>query len=125
MNAVRSILAAGLLAAAAPAPLHGVEGGAWEVSRSATGAGAVRVCVPAVTVLAQWEHRNQPCTRVVISSGPAAEVVQYTCPGGNFGRSAITVITPRSLRIETQGISGGLPFAYTLTARRTGGCDAH
>jgi hypothetical protein len=32
------------------------------------------------------------------------------------------VLTPRSLRIATQGISGGLPFNYVLQARRVDDC---
>jgi hypothetical protein len=36
----------------------------------------------------------------------------------------MTVITPRSIRIETQGISGDLPFNYVLQARRIGECTA-
>jgi hypothetical protein len=32
------------------------------------------------------------------------------------------VITPRSLRISTQGISDNLPFNYLLQARRVGEC---
>jgi hypothetical protein len=32
------------------------------------------------------------------------------------------LITPRSIRIETQGISGDLPFNYVLQARRVGDC---
>ncbi|RST30477.1 hypothetical protein HMF7854_06255 [Sphingomonas ginkgonis] len=115
-------LAAFVLTAGAVHAFPGVEGGAWEVSRSAAGGNAARVCVPDIAVLAQWEHRGQPCTRVVISRTPAGEVIHYTCPGGGFGQTKVTMITPRTLRLETQGISGGLPFAYTLTARRVGGC---
>jgi len=51
-------------------------------------------------------------------------VIHYSCPGNEFGRSTMTVITPRSLRIETQGISDNLPFAYVLQARRVGECTA-
>ena len=51
-------------------------------------------------------------------------MVAYRCTGRDFGRSKLTVLTPRSLRIETQGISDGLPFNYVLQARRVGGCPA-
>jgi hypothetical protein len=36
----------------------------------------------------------------------------------------VTLITPRSLRIDTQGISGGYPFHYQIHARRVGNCAA-
>jgi hypothetical protein len=119
-------LAAGGLALGAatlPATISG-PGGLWEVSRSATGANAERKCVPAASVLAQWEHRRGQCTRTVVSSTATEAVISYTCAGGGFGQSKMKVITPRTLRIETQGISGGLPFSYTLHARRVGDCQS-
>ena len=115
-------LAALSLGAAALPPVIAESGGLWEVSRSATGAAAERSCVPQASVLAQWEHRRAQCTRVVISSGPEDATIHYTCPGGGFGHSKVHVLTPRTLRIETQGISDGFPFNYVLHARRIGNC---
>jgi hypothetical protein len=117
------LIPAGLVAAAAaPGALAAVAGGQWEVSRSATGQGGVKVCVPDVAALSQWEHRGAACTRVVLSAKGSETVIHYTCPAGDFGRSRMTVVTPRSLRIETQGISRGGPFFYNLYARRVGNC---
>jgi hypothetical protein len=112
-----------LTAATLPATISG-PGGLWEVSRSATGANAERKCVPAASVLAQWEHRQGQCTRTVVASTATEAVISYTCAGGGFGQSKLKVITPRTLRIETQGISDGLPFSYTLHARRVGDCQS-
>ena len=117
-------LAALMLGAATLPPIIAGSGGLWEVSRSATGANAERKCVPAAAVLAQWEHRNARCTRTVVSSAATESVVHYTCPGAGFGQSKITLITPRSLKIDTQGISDNLPFHYQLYARRVGDCGA-
>ena len=39
-----------------------------------------------------------------------------------FGHSEVTLLTPRSLRIATQGISDGLPFNYVLQAHRIADC---
>jgi hypothetical protein len=72
--------------------------------------------------LEQYEHRASNCMRKALSDDGTTLVVQYSCGGSGFGRSELTVITPRSLRIETQGISGGLPFNYVLQARRVGDC---
>ena len=124
-RAILLLPAAGLAASAAlaaPVALHGVVGGQWTVSRSATGAGGARVCAPDPATLAQWEHRGAPCTRVVLSDRSGEMVIHYTCPAGDFGRSRLTVLTPRSLRIETQGIHRGEPFFYHLHARRVGDC---
>lgn len=108
--------------AAPPAALRGVASGMWEVSRSADGSGAVRQCVADPSGLAQWEHRGSACTRVILSDKGTEAVIHYTCPAGDFGRSRLKVITPRTLRIETQGIHSGEPFFYNLHARRVGNC---
>jgi hypothetical protein len=49
-------------------------------------------------------------------------VVEYHCGAAGFSRSQVDVITPRSLRIDTQGISAQEPFSYVLQARRVGDC---
>ena len=117
-------LSAGLLVAAVPRALAPAMGGLWEVSQSASGHGSTKVCVPSPDVLAQFEHRQGRCTRKVIRDGGSQAEINYTCADGGFGRSEMTLVTPRSLTIDTQGISGGLPFHYKLYARRTGDCDA-
>jgi hypothetical protein len=48
--------------------------------------------------------------------------IHYTCGEGAFGQSTVELLTPRSLRIETQGISDNAPFHYVLQARRLGNC---
>lgn len=113
-----------VLGAATLPPVIADSAGLWEVSRSATGTNAERRCVPSATVLAQWEHRKTQCTRTILSATATEAVINYTCPGGGFGRSHLRVITPRTLRIETQGISDGFPFNYVLHARRVGECPA-
>ena len=119
-----TICGAALVAAAVPRALAPAAGGLWEVSTSATGHAPTRLCVASADMLAQFEHRNGRCTRdIVRDSGTNAEI-SYTCTDGGFGRSAVTLVTPRSLTIDTQGISGGLPFHYKLYARRMGDCAA-
>lgn len=116
-------LAAGVAVAAAPRPaaLSNSAPGLWEIA-GVPGAKPVRECVGDLTVLARFEHRRANCTHKVLTDGPSSTSVDYTCTGGGFGRSKLTVITPRSLKIETQGISDGLPFNYVLQARRIGDC---
>jgi len=117
--------AALLLGAAGLPPVLAKAGGLWEVSKSASGQGGERQCVAEPAALAQWEHRTGRCTRNVLSSTAEQAVIHYTCSGGDFGHSQVRVLTPRTLRIETQGISGGLPFSYVLHARRVGDCATH
>lgn len=108
--------------ASLPAALHGP--GLWEVGKSASGNGSQRRCLADPSILAQWEHVGDQCTRVVVSTGTSSSEVHYTCTSGDFGTSHIRLLTPRSVRIETQGIAKGFPFGYTLHARRVGNCPA-
>lgn len=122
-SALLAGLAGGAAAvAAAPRLLPGVEPGLWEVSRTAAGENPSRQCLADLGALAQWQHRGAACTRVILSQTGTEAVVHYTCPGGDFGRSKLTVLTPRSLKLETQGIHRGEPFGYNLYARRSGNC---
>ena len=115
-------LSATLVAASVPRALAPAMGGLWEVSRSATGHNPTRICVASPDLLAQFEHRQQRCARKVISDSGTETLISYNCPGGGFGQSKMTLITPRSLRIDTQGISDNLPFHYQLYARRVADC---
>lgn len=122
LAAAVTIFAASIAAGAIPRALAPAAGGLWEVSKSATGHGATRVCVPSPDLLAQFEHRQGRCTRTVVKDSGSSAQIRYTCADGGFGQSDVTLITPRSLTIDTQGISGGLPFHYKLYARRMGEC---
>ena len=111
-----------LSAAQRPSPLAQASPGLWEISGAQGTKSPVRQCLGDLTVLAQFEHRGRNCSSRVINSNPSSTVVEYNCGGAGFGRSKIDAITPRNLRIETQGISGNLPFSYVLQARRVGDC---
>ena len=75
--------------------------------------------------LAQLEHRNENCVREVVRDSGSDATINYKCPGGGFGHSTLKMITPRSLRVETQGISRNAPFKYVFQARRVGNCPGH
>src|SRR6478736_1759582 len=104
-------------AAAVPRALAPASGGLWEVSRRADGHEPSQLCIATPEALAQYEHRQGRCTRVVISDRGSEAVIHYTCADGGFGQSQVTLLTPRSLKVDTQGISGGYPFHYQLYAR--------
>jgi hypothetical protein len=112
-------------AAVRPAALAATMPGLWEISGIPGATKPLLQCVADTTALAQFEHRAENCTRVVISDAGTTTVIHYTCAGGGFGQSRMTVITPRSMRIETQGISANYPFNYVLQARRVGDCAVH
>lgn len=80
------------------------------------------ICVADPNMLMQVQHRNSPCSRLVIADDARGATVHYTCPAGGFGRTSVRVETPRLAKIDTQGISGNAPFAYRAEARRVGAC---
>lgn len=128
MLKILALVSAVGVAALAPAPqpqravLAQANAGLWEISGAPGAKAPIRQCIANVAVLAQFEHRGRNCRRNVVSDDGSSAVVHYSCGASDFGDSEIHVITPRSLRIGTQGISGGLPFNYVLQARRVGEC---
>lgn len=111
-----------LTGAQQPSALAGASAGDWEISGAPGAKAPLRECVANLMTLTQYEHRGRRCESKVISDRGSSIVVQYSCGGGDFGRTQIDVLTPRSLRISTQGISDSLPFNYVLQARRMGDC---
>jgi hypothetical protein len=116
-----------LLVAAAgqPRALEAAVPGVWEISGIPGLRADARRCVQSAAALAVVEHRGQACASSLVSEQGTSAVIHYSCKGGGFGQSKLTLITPRSLRIETQGISRGAPFNYTVQARRSGNCRTH
>jgi hypothetical protein len=121
-NLALAAIALALIAASLPGALQRVAGGAWAVSRSARGTDSVAVCVSNPAILTQWEHRGRICRSTTLLQTPGEAIVDYTCAGGEFGRTRLTMITPRTVRLETQGIHLGEPFGYIYHARRLGSC---
>jgi hypothetical protein len=114
-----------LVAAAQPSALAQTSPGLWEIDGLPKARAPIRQCVANTALLARVEHNGQACKQIVISDTETSTVIEYTCTGGGFGRSKLTLLTPRSLRIETQGISANYPFNYVIQARRVGECSAH
>ena len=116
-------IALALTAAARPSALAQAQAGLWEISGAPGTRTPVRQCVADVATLARFEHRSRSCSARVIKDAGSSAQIEYSCGGAGFGHSEITVLTPRSLRIATQGISDGLPFNYVLQARRIDDCS--
>ena len=113
VRTVSRVLAVGamlfaLTAAVRPAVFSQTAGGMWEISRS--DGGRQNICIADPAILAQYEHMRGRCSREIIRDLKGRAEINYSCAGGGFGQSRIEQITPRSLRIETQGISDNAPF---------------
>jgi hypothetical protein len=120
--AILTFGALALAAVAQPSVFTQAQPGLWEISGVPNSKAPIRQCVPDVAKLAEFEHRGKNCSAKVISSNASSTLVEYSCGGAGFGRSQVDAITPRSLRIDTQGISNQLPFNYVLQVRRIGDC---
>ena len=111
-----------LIAAAQPSALAQTQPGLWEISGAPGTKAPIRQCVAEVAALAHFEHRSKACSARILKDAGSLTQIDYSCGGAGFGHSEIEVLTPRSLRISTQGISDGLPFNYVLQARRVDSC---
>lgn len=128
---MRVLLAAGaVLAFAAPAfgggptlaMLDRLEPGRWEL-RERAGAAPQKLCAANGRQLIQLRHPGAQCSSFVIEDGPAQVVVQYTCTGRGYGRTRVRRETDRLVQIDSQGIVDGLPFDFSVEARRVGDCS--
>ena len=125
ISAIGGVALALSAAAERPSLFAQTSGGLWELDRGAGVSRRTRQCIADPSILAQVEHRRSNCTRSVIRDQPTSAEIHYSCANGGFGRTNISMITPRSFRIETQGISRGAPFHYVVQARRVGNCTPH
>lgn len=117
-----SALMVAAIAAANASVLAQLQPGLWEISGAPGLRVASRQCIADFAALARFEHRSNTCTSKILKDAGSSTEIDYSCAGAGFGHSHIDVLTPRALRISTQGISGGLPFNYVLQARRVDDC---
>jgi len=104
------------------AMLGRIEPGAWELRTRGESGRFERLCVRSAERLIQLRHPQPGCQQVVVDDTPSQVTVQYTCPGRGYGRTTIRLESARLIQIDTQGIAGGLPFAFAAEGRRTGNC---
>ena len=129
----RALALGALFALAAPvssqrtkgvAVLGNLEPGVWQL-RALDGDRRERasLCLGDPNLLLQLEHRNAPCSRLIVNQDARSATVHYTCPAAGYGQTLLTVETPRLVKVDTQGIVGSRPFSYRVEARRIGDCQ--
>lgn len=109
--------------AAAPSVLGQAHSGVWELSGIEGQKSPVRLCFTDLSDMARIEHRGRTCKQNVLKQTTGSITYNYNCAASDFGRSKMDSVTTNNIRIDTQGISGGLPFAYVVQARRVGDCE--
>ncbi|WP_156347552.1 MULTISPECIES: hypothetical protein [unclassified Sphingomonas] len=124
--AVALAIAWGAVAQPAAAPslmaMQPVATGQWSLRSPGSAEAARESCIADTAVLFRLRLRAAQCSRFVIEDTPRIATVHYTCPGAGHVRTTIHVDTPRALRIESEGIVDGMPFADAFEARRVGSC---
>jgi len=102
--------------------LGGIEHGQWQL-RENDGTGTRRVCLTNPAALLQLQHGSAQCEHFVVENSQRVATIHYTCPGHGYGRTTISVETPKLVRVETQGVLDGAPFASDLEGRKLGDCN--
>lgn len=101
--------------------LKTIERGQWQFRERDDGT-VHNMCLANPASLLQLRHGSAQCSQFVVEDEPNAATIHYTCPGHGYGRTTVSVETPRLVRVDTQGILDGAPFAEDLEGRRTGAC---
>jgi hypothetical protein len=105
------------------AALNKIQPGLWQLRvLGREGAKPAALCLSDPAVLAQLQHRSQPCSRLVVAQDGTGATVHYTCQAGGYGQTSLRIETPRLVQIDTQGILDNVPFAYRAEARFAGAC---
>ena len=107
-------------AASGVAALHGLAPGQWQLRETD---GSVRsLCLGDASQLLQIRHGSASCKVTVLDNSPARTTVHYSCAGAGYGRTTLTVETPRLVHVDTQGVAEGQPFVLDYEGRNTGAC---
>jgi len=112
-----------LMAAQQPPTFAQAQPGIWEISGAPGIKAPIRQCIADIGALVRFEHRAKNCHAKVLRNFGSFTSFEYNCGSAGFGHSEIEALTPRSLKISTQGISDGLPFNYVLQAHRIDDCQ--
>ena len=100
--------------------LRAIEPGQWQLREA--GGELRKLCVTKPRALLQIRHEGIQCQHFVMENTGRVATIRYTCAGHGNGRTTLTVETSKLLRIETQGVADGAPFAEEYEARLLGGC---
>lgn len=95
--------------------------GAWTLRIRDDGS-TQRLCLRDGRELIQIRHKQSGCSPFVVRDDPNEVVVQYTCRGNGYGRTAIRRESNGLVQIQSQGIIGGEPFSISGEARHSGSC---
>lgn len=106
-----------------PAAAPNVARGEWRF-QEIDGPGRRRICVRRAGDLLSVDQPVATCRHAVVVSDRRSMVSHYACAGVGSGRSVVTVLDPAAIRLETQGVTRGAPYAAEYDGRWVGRCGA-
>ena len=107
-------------ASAGVTALEGLAPGQWQLRETD---GSVRsLCLGDASQLLQLRHGSAACKVTVLDNSPGHTTVHYTCAGAGYGRTTVTVETPRLVHVDTQGVAEGQAFVLDYEGRNMGAC---
>ncbi len=104
------------------AALQSLQTGLWEFRSRNEPALNRSICLSDASAMLQLRHFGQNCQRFIISNTNAQTTVQYSCTKADHGQTSVRVETPRLVQLESQGVAGRAPFAFSMEGRRIGQC---
>jgi hypothetical protein len=120
--ALAGAVAVMVLSGAAPGvtALQGLARGQWQLREAD---GSVRsLCLGDASQLLQLRHGGAACKLTILDDSPERATVHYSCAGAGYGRTTLTVETPRLVHVDTQGIADGQAFVLDFEGRNLGSC---
>lgn len=110
----------------APDLLHSLERGLWHlraVSGGASPIAASQLCIADPRALVQLQHgASSHCSHHIVRTTPTSVTIRYSCKGAGHGLTTIRKESPRLIQIQSQGISNGAPFSFSVEGRRSAAC---
>jgi hypothetical protein len=103
-------------------PFPRIESGLWQISEVRGALPPRSLCLSDPARLAQIEHGAARCRGMLVERNPRGGTIHYSCGAAGFGQTRLDVETPRHIKLDTQGMFRGRPFAYRAEARRVGRC---
>ncbi|TQL17186.1 hypothetical protein FBY58_0755 [Zymomonas mobilis] len=103
-----------------PMALSVLESGQWRISMLPKG--ITDVCLGNPHQLMHSAISSNQCEALVVDNKPDSAVMEYNCGDAGWARTTIHVESGHSARIDSQGVSGRMPFSFKADARRIGNC---
>ena len=109
--------------AGGPKAFSTLEAGLWEIKGVGSDMSVHKLCVSDMRQLLQPLQIQPMCKQFIAEDAADYVTASFDCAAQGQGRTSVRVETSRLVQIDSQGISGGRPFAARMEGRRVGLCQ--